>query len=162
MAIDVKKRKRELILQNVKRVPLAAKGEKLARILIILMFFLRGALLLFEIIFSSLTETKISVWSHLLFIPFMFIIYMIYDGNKPLVYIPMVSAPGRLIYHFTAVVPTIASESLTALTVISVIILGAQFFFCIFMSASTRCDVYFTAMQKVNIKLRSEMIGGQK
>ncbi len=162
MAFDVKKRKRELIRENVKNVPIASRGELLARIFILSTFIARTALLLFEVIYSSVTETEISIWSHILFIPFILIIYMIYDGNKSLVYIPMISAPIRLVYHFTAVLPTVASEGVSALTIISLIVLAIQFFASIVMSASTRCDVYFTAMQKVNLKIRSEMLGGKK
>ena len=58
--------------------------------------------------------------------------------------------------------PTVASESVSALTVISLIVLALQFFATIIMSANTKCDVYFTAMQKVNLKIRSEMLGGKK
>ncbi len=162
MAFDVKKRKRELISENVKRVKIAAEGEKLARIFVLLTLISRSILLLFEIIYASVTPTVISVWSHILFIPFILIMYMIYDGNKAFVYIPMFSAPIRLVYHFTSVLPTVATEGVSALTVVSLIFLAAQFFFCVFMSANTKCDVYFTAMQKINLKLRSEMIGGKK
>ena len=162
MAFDVKKRKRELIEENVKKVEMAARGELISRILILAMFMARTFLLFFEIIFTASTEAEISIWSYILFIPFALISYMVYDGNKSLVYIPMVSAPIRLIYHFTAVVPTVASESVSALTVISLIVLALQFFATIIMSANTKCDVYFTAMQKVNLKIRSEMLGGKK
>ena len=162
MAFDVKKRKRELIVENVKNVPMAARGELIARILIISMFIARLFLLIFEIIFSASTETVISIWSHILFLPFIIVIYMLYDGNKTFVYIPMISAPIRLIYHFTAVLPTIKSESVSALTIISLAVLAIQFFASLVMSANTKCDVYFTAMQKVNLKVRSEMLGGKK
>ena len=87
---------------------------------------------------------------------------MIYDGNKTFVYIPMISAPIRLIYHFSAVLPTIASDSISTLTIVSIITLAIQFFASIVMSASTKCDVYFTSMQKVNLKIRSEMLGKRK
>lgn len=162
MAFDVKKRKRELIEENVKKVEMASRGELISRILILSVFITRTFLLFFEIIYSASSSVEISIWSHILFIPFALIIYMVYDGNKSLVYIPMVSAPIRLIYHFTAVVPTVASESVSALTVISLIVLALQFFAAIIMSANTKCDVYFTAMQKVNLKIRSEMLGGKK
>ena len=162
MAFNVKERKRELICENIKRVKIAAEGEKLAKIFVILMLFARSALLIFEIIYSSLSAAEISIWSHLLFLPFLIVIYMVYDGNKPLVYIPMISAPLRLVYHFTAVLPTITAEGVNLLTAVSLVLLAAQFFFAVFMSANTKCDVYFTAMQKVNLKLRSEIIGGRK
>lgn len=162
MGFNVKLRKRELIEENVKKVPMAARGELLARIFILSMFFARSFLLLFEIIYTASSETVISVWSHVLFIPFILVIYMIYDGNKSFVYIPLVSAPVRLIYHFTAVLPTVTAEGVSALTIITLIVLALQFFASIVMSVNTRCDVYFTARQKVNIKLRSEMIGGKK
>lgn len=162
MAFDVKKRKRELIEENVKKVPMASRGELIAKICILSMFIARSILILVEVIYSASTETKISIWSYVLLIPFLFITFMVYDGNKSLVYIPMISAPARLIYHFTAVLPTVATESVSALTVITLLSLAIQFFASIVMSASTKCDVYFTAMKKVNLKIRSEMIGGKK
>ncbi len=162
MAFDVKARKRELIKENVKLVPMAARGEKLARFSVLTIFILRCALFLFEIIYSAVVDVKISIWSHLLLIPFFLILYMIYDGNKTFTYISMLSAPIRLVYHFTAVLPTIVPDGITSLTVVSLVVFIAQFFISVFMSASTRCDVYFVAMQKVNLKLRSEMINGRK
>jgi hypothetical protein len=76
--------------------------------------------------------------------------------------IPTISAPIRLIYHFSAVLPSIEGEGVSALTVITVIVLAIQFFASIVMSANTKCAVYFSAMQKVNFKIRSEMLGGKK
>ena len=162
MAFDVKKRKRELVNENIKLVPMAARGEKLAKISILSILVLRCVLFFFEIIYSASSEIKISIWSHLLLLPFILILYMIYDGNKSLIYIPMFSAPIRLVYHFTAVLPEISPDGITSLTVVSLVVFVAQFFFSVFMSASTRCDVYFAARQKVNLKLRSEMINGRK
>ena len=162
MAFDVKKRKRELIEENVRRVKIAKEGEHLARIFVSLILVARSVLLLFEIIYASVTSAEVSVWSHVLFVPFILVMYMIYDGNKPFVYIPMISAPIRLVYHFTSVLPTVSEDGVCALTIVSLVLLGAQFFFSLIMSANTKCDVYFTAMQKVNLKLRSEMIGGKK
>lgn len=156
---DVNKRKRQLIKENVDQVPMAARGRKLAKLSVLSVLGLRAALLIFEIIFCAVLNIKISIWSHLLFLPFLLIMYMVYDGNKSLVYIAMISAPVRLIYHFASVLPTISTGGINALTVVSLVVLIAQFAFSVFMSASTRCDVYFVAMQKVNLKLRSEMIG---
>jgi hypothetical protein len=162
MAFDVKKRKRELIKENVKNVPEAAGGELLARILVLTIFAARAFLIIFELIFCSSSTAKISVWSYVLFLPFILIVYMIYDGNKSFVAIPTISAPIRLIYHFSAVLPSIEGEGVSALTVITVIVLAIQFFASIVMSANTKCAVYFSAMQKVNFKIRSEMLGGKK
>ena len=163
MAFDIKKRKRELIKKNIKSVPLVAGGEKITRVLVIIMLLLRAALLLFEIIYSSVTGTETSIWSHLLFIPFVIVVFMMYDGNKAFVYIPMISAPIRLVYHFSAVLPVILPEGgISAVTIFSLIVLASQFFFSIVLSASTKCDVYFSTMQKINLKLRSEMINGGK
>ena len=162
MAFDVKKRKRELIKENVKLVPLAARGEKLARITILSILGLRCALFLFEIIYYSVKDLKISVWSHLLLIPFFIILYMLYDGNKSFVYIAMFSAPIRLVYHFAVVLPLISEDGISALTVMSLIVFASQFFISVYLSANSKCDAYFLAMQKVNLKIRSEMIGKSK
>ena len=159
MAFNVKQRKRELIEENVKKSPQASSGELIARVLVLTVFILRSFLAIFEAIYSSSTGAEISVWSYVLFVPFILIIYMIYDGNKSFVYIPVISAPIRLVYHFSAVLPTISVEGVSALSVISVIVLSVQFFAFIIMSASSKCDVYFSAMQKINFKIRSEMIG---
>lgn len=162
MAFDVKKRKRELIKEYVKNVPEAAKGELLTRILILSIFIARAFLIVFELIFCASTETKISVWSYVLFVPFLLVIYMIYDGNKSFVSIPMISAPIRILYYFSSVLPSIEGGAAGALTVISILVLAIQFFASIVMSANSKCAIYFTAMQKVNLKVRSEMLGGKK
>ena len=162
MAFDVKKRKRELIKENIDSVPVANHGRKIAKFSLFAIVLLRFFLFVFEIIYFAQVEAKTSVWSHLLLLPFLLILYMIYDGNKSFVYIPMLSAPIRLVYHFTSVLPSLAVEGISALTVISLIVFIAQFFVSIVLSAATSCDVYFSAMQKVNLKLRSEMINGRR
>jgi len=162
MAFNVKARKRELINENIKLVPVAAHGAKLAGISILSIVGLRLALLLFEIIYALVIDIKISIWSHLLLLPFFLVLYMLYDGNKSFVYISLFSAPLRLVYHFAAVVPLIASKTVSPLTVVTVVIFAAQFFISVYLSASTKCDSYFLARQKVNLKLRSEMINGRK
>ena len=159
MAFNVKQRKRDLIEENIRRVKDAASGERIARASVIAMFLARAFLIIFEAIYSSSIGAEISIWSYLLFLPFIMIIYMIYDGNRSFVFIPMISAPVRLLYHFSIVLPTIAVEGVSALSVISVIALALQFFASIIMSASTKCSIYFSAMQKINLKIRSEMIG---
>ena len=159
MAFDIKKRKRELVRENVEIVPIAAHGKKLTKIAILSIIGLRCALCLFEIIYSSVKDFKISIWSYVLLIPFLFILYMLYDGNKSFVYIAMISAPIRLVYHFTVILPLIANEEISALTVASLIVFATQFFLSIYMSTASKCDAYFLAMQKVNLKLRAEMIG---
>ena len=87
---------------------------------------------------------------------------MIYDGNKSLIYISVFSAPIRLVYHFSKVLPSLEVEGITALTVASVVVMAVQFFISVFISANNKCDAYFAAMQKINLKLRSEMINGRK
>jgi hypothetical protein len=159
MAFDVKKRKRDLIEENIKKDKTAASGERIARAAVIAMFLARAFLIIFEAIYSASSGAEISIWSYLLFLPFIMIIYMIYDGNRSFVFIPMISAPIRLLYHFSTVLPSITVEGVSALSIVSVIVLALQFFASIIMSASTKCSVYFSAMQKINLKVRSEMIG---
>ncbi len=156
---DIKKRKKQLIEENILSSPLASAGKKRVTLSVIVIFFTRLFFLIFDNIYLGVAGGENNIWIQLLILPLMLILYMIYDGNKALVYIPMISAPLRLIYHFTAILPTLPTEGVTAYTCIYLLVFITQFAFAIFMSASSRCDTYFTAMQKVNLKLRGEMLG---
>lgn len=155
---NVNKRKKELIRENIDVVPIAKRGRRLAGVSLSVIAGLRIFLLIFELIYSAAVSYSGSVIPHVLILPYLLILYMVYDGNKSLVYIGMISAPVRLVYHFSTVLPMLPGDNITALTVVSLIVLFAQFILSVFMAFSTRCDVYFSGMQKVNLKLRSEMI----
>ena len=162
MDFDIKKRKRELIKEGFRLVPAAKSGEKLVKISVLSILALRAALLIFEIIFSSVVGARVSLWSQLLLVPFILILYMIYDGNKGVIFISTLSAPVRILYHFSTVLPTVAENGKTLFTVATLAVLVAQLIISVFISASAKCGTYFGVMQKVNLKLRSEIINGKR
>lgn len=161
-SFNVGQRKKELLREYIAESPLAARGQVLVKRLTLALALLRTALVIFDVIYLEVQSVSPSVWSNLLALPLLLILYMIYDGNKGLVYIVMISAPARMIYLFTVTVPSFTAPEVNVYIVITILVLALQFFFAIFMSASNRCDMYFAARQKVNMKIRAEMMAGRK
>ncbi len=156
---DIKKRKKELIQENILSAPFAANGRKRVTISILTILILRFVFLIFDNIYLGVVGGENNIWIQLLILPLILVLYMIYDGNRAMVYTLMISAPLRLIYHFTVILPSLPTEGVTTYTIIYMTVFEIQFGFAIFMSASSRCETYFTTMQKINLKLRAEMLG---
>ncbi len=159
MIFDIKARKRQLIAENIDSSSLAKKGRINAKISVLVILITRIAFLVFDCIYLAVINADNNIWLQLLILPLIILLYMIYDGNKAMSYIIMISAAARMIYHFTTIIPALPTEGITFYTIIYLIVFEIQFALAVFLSASPKCDIYFTAMQKINIKIRSEMIG---
>ena len=156
---DVRKRKKQLIRLNIEANEKAMAGKRIAAISVAAMFLARLALMIFEIIYCAVRGYDAAVWPHLLFLPFMIAAYMIFDGNKPLSSVLMIAAALRIVYHFAVVFPGLGVNGMNALSAVTVLIYLAQFLVFLFLNSSPKCELYFSIMQKINLKIRSEMIG---
>ncbi len=157
--MNVSERKKHLINENLKKSTAAQSGMRLAKISVLLIIALRLILLLYELIYFSSAEVKISVISELLVLPMMLILYMVYDGNKGLSAITLISATVRIIYHFASVYATLPEGSgANAYTAVFLIIMAAQFILSLVLTTSKMCAEYFILRQRVNMQIRSEML----
>ncbi|MBR2965250.1 MAG: hypothetical protein IKC34_01730 [Clostridia bacterium] len=151
---DVKKKKRDMIKERIDTDPVALRGMRVSRAALLLLLLFRLVLLVFEIVYFSASELKIGVLSNLLLIPMLLILYMIYDGNKGLAGILMVSAVVRVIYLFSSVYPTLP-DGVGADVYLGVylFVMAFQFAAIILMTAYAPAVAYFDKMQAINMEV---------
>lgn len=149
---DVKKKKRALIVERIDSDSVAHLGMLVSRSALLILLFLRLGLFLFEIIFTSVSGLTLDAVSSLLLVPMLLIFYMIYDGNKGLAGILMISAVVRGVLLFTSLLPTFPEGALTNVFVgIYLAIMGLQFAGILLITAYAPCVSYFTKMQEINM-----------
>ena len=158
--LTVRDRKKQLVKELVHNNPTAAKGMKVASVSIILIIAVRIALAIYEAVFFTLSGVGISLVSNLLILPGILVLYMVYDGNKALTSVTMISAFIRIIYYFSTVYSTLPETTGTAAyTGVYITVMLFQFLTSIFISENPSCKEYCNIMQRINFRIRSEMTG---
>ena len=158
--LTVRDRKKQLVRELVHTNDTAKKGMKNASISILLIIAVRIALAIYEIAYFSLCEVKTSIVSYLLILPGILVLYMVYDGNKGLASVTMISAFIRIIYYFSSVYSLLPETGATAAyTGVYITVMLFQFVLSIFISENPKCKEYFNIMQRINFRIRGEMTG---
>lgn len=151
---NVKHKKRDMIKERIDTDPMLARGMRVSKVALLLLLLLRVILFIVETVYFGASNLKVDVVSNLLLIPMLFILYMIYDGNKGLAGVLAIFAIVRVIYLFSAVYPTLPTDSGAGIFVgLYLFVMAFQFVAIILMTAYTPCVKYFEKMQGINMEL---------
>ena len=161
VGFDVKRYKRKLITEQIDTDPVAKRGMAVSRSTLLGLVFLRLALFVFEIIYYSVAQLSLNVVSTLLLLPMLLIVYMVYDGNKGISSVLLVSAIVRAIWLFSSVYPTLpAGSAANAYLGVYLAVMAYQFAVILLMTVYAPCVAYFGKMQKINMEVASALRGG--
>lgn len=157
--MTVKEKKKSLIKQEIFADRTASLGMKAVSHTVLSLFLIRTALFVFELIFFSIKDIKLSVISNILLLPFFFILYMIFDGNRGIIAIPEISAVVRVIVYFSTTHKALGAVSFGgAYTGVFLACMVLQFALCILIQNLPACSLYFKKMQGINFKLQKEIM----
>ena len=135
----------------------AARGKRLIAFSLYTLMLLKITLALFESPTFIILHSPINVLSILLVAPLMLVLYFIHRGAKGFTYVLLVSATLRLIFYFSFILPDLTDCNMTnTYSVILFSVMLAQFFISLFLLVSFDCDTYFSAVQRITIKIHSE------
>ncbi len=150
-------RKTELLLEYLNQNRRVLRGKKIVTLSLLTILFLRAALVLLEIPVFIIQGKPVNLTAIILFIPLLFILHVIAGGAKGFTYVTLVSSTARLIAYFALVYKTMPQNTLTDFY--SFILFGVlmiQFFLSLLLLISYECDAYFTALQRITIKVQGE------
>ena len=161
VGFDVKQYKRKLIAERIDTDPVAKRGMAVSRTTLLGLVFLRLALFVYEIIYYSIAHISLNVVSTLLLPLMLMIAYMVYDGNKGIASVLMISAVVRAIWLFASVYPTLpAGGGANAYIGIYLAVMAYQFSVTLLMTAYAPAVAYFSKMQTINMEVASALRGG--
>lgn len=150
-------RKEQLLLEYVGENKKALRGRRIIFYSLWVILLLKLSLALFEIPVFIILHKPVHILSVLFVLPLFLVLYVIYKGAKGFTYVLLISSTIRLIIYFVAVYKTLPYTSLTnAYTFILFGVLLIQFFISLLLLISFDCDTYFTAVQRINIKVHGE------
>ena len=153
-AFNVKEKKRELIIERIDADSVASRGMRISRFAMLALLLLRLSLFIYELVYLPSVGLEVGVVSSLLLIPMLLILYMIYDGNKGLAGVLLISAVVRAVYLFASVYPTLPKDSAAGVYVgIYLFVMAFQFLSLVLVTAYAPCTLYFEKMQKINMDL---------
>ncbi len=153
-AINVRERKKELIIERIDCDPVARRGMRISRAAILALLLLRLSLFVYELVYLPSAGLEVGVISSLLLIPMLFILYMIYDGNKGLAGVLLISAVVRSVYLFASAYPTLPKDSAAGVYVGAYLfVMAFQFVSLVLVTAYAPCTKYFEKMQSINMDL---------
>ena len=158
---DVKRYKRKLIIEQIDTDPVAKRGMAVSRTTLLGLVFLRLALFIFEVIYYSIANVSLNVISTLLLLPMLMIAYMVYDGNKGIASVLMVSAVVRALWLFASVYPTLPEGGGANVYIgIYLTVMAYQFAVTLLMTAYAPAIAYFNKMQTINMQVAAALRGG--
>ena len=158
---DVKRYKRKLIIEQIDTDPVAKRGMAVSRTTLLGLVFLRLALFIFEVIYYSIANVSVNVISTLLLLPMLMIAYMVYDGNKGIASVLMISAVVRALWLFSSVYPTLPEGGGANVYIgIYLAVMAYQFAVILLMTAYGPCITYFSTMQVINTQVAAALRGG--
>ena len=158
---DVKSYKRKLIAERIDTDPVAKRGMTVSRTTLLGLVFLRLALFVFEAIYYSISNISLNAVSTLLLLPMLMIVYMVYDGNKGISSILMISAVVRAVWLFSSVYPTLpAGDGANVYIGVYLAVMAYQFAVTLLMTAYGPCITYFSTMQVINMEVATALRGG--
>ena len=158
---DVKRYKRKLIIEQIDTDPVAKRGMAVSRTTLLGLVFLRLALFIFEVIYYSIANVSLNVISTLLLLPMLMIVYMVYDGNKGISSVLMVSAVVRALWLFASVYPMLPEGGGANVYIgIYLVVIAYQFAVTLLMTAYAPAIAYFNKMQTINMQVAAALRGG--
>lgn len=159
--MDVKHVKRKMIAERIDTDPVARRGMAVTRGTLLGLLFLRLALFAFEMIYYSTAGLEIRLVSNLLLLPLLILIYMIYDGNRGVSTLLLVSAIVRAVWLFSSVYPTLPlGVGANAYIGSYLAVMAYQFAVTLLMTAYNPSIAYFGKMQSINMELGAALRGG--
>ena len=161
--MTLRDRKRQLTREIVDRDVEASYGKLLTTRAVITVAVTRILLAVYEIIYFSIANVEINVWSLLLILPGLLILYMISDGNKALAGILTIAGAVRLLLLFASTLITLPKNAggIVYISVAGVILLS-QAILSSFVSINEKCNSYALAMRKVNMRVQAEFLSGRR
>ena len=158
---DVKHYKRKLIAEYIDTDPVTKRGMAVSRTTLLGLVFLRLALFIFELIYYSIANVSLNVISTLLLPLMLMIAYMVYDGNKGIASVLMISAVVRALWLFSSVYPTLPEGGGANVYIgIYLAVMAYQFAVTLLMTAYGPCITYFSTMQVINTRVAAALRGG--
>ena len=159
--LNIKEKKRRLIIERIDSDPVAKRGMKVTRTTLLVLLLLRALLFLYELIYFGMVGVEVGVISNLLLIPMLLIVYMVYDGNRGISGILMIAAIVRAINLFATVYPTLPAGAGTNVYIGAYLaVMAYQFAVTLLMTAYAPSIAYFAKMQTINMELSALLQGG--
>ena len=153
------KRREQLISEYVSENQNARRGRRNVLYSLWTIFILKAALALFEIPTFIILHKPLNIMAILLVLPLIFVLHIINHGAKGFSYLLLISSTLRLLIYFAAIYKNLPECNLT--NAYSFILFGAliaQFFLSLFLLINFDCDTYFSAAQRITIKVQGEFM----
>ena len=160
---DLNARKATLLREYLSENKSAKTGHNLISLSLIIIFILRTAITVFEIPVFIITQKPINLTAIILFLPLLLILYVINKGAKGFTYVILISSALRMVLYFALVYPSMPESSLTLVYSLSLFFtLLLQFLLSLLILLGPKCDLCFTAMQRISIRVHGEEMLRQK
>ena len=157
------KKKAQLISKYMDENKNAARGRRLVILSLYTLLILRVALALFEIPTFIILRSPLNILSIFLLLPLALFLFLISKGAKGFTYVILIASIFRLIIYFALISDTLEQTALTdAYAIILSGVLLIQFFISLFLLVSFDCDTYFSAVQRITIKVHGEELLAQR
>ena len=151
------KRKSELVAKYINCNKNAAIGKRRVIFSLRALFILKFALAVFEIPTFIILRAPLNILSVTLLIPLLPVMDLIRNGDKGFTYVILTSSVLRLIFYFVTAFGSLPNHSLTDIySIILPTVLLIQFCISLFLIVNFDCDTYFSAVQRIKIKVHAE------
>ena len=143
--------------EHLRENPTARSGFLLLRSSMLLLLALRLAFTVFEAIYFIIAGTPINLFGTAFLLPFLLIIYIIYNGQKLFGYFLLGGSVIRLIFFYATVyekLPAAPLREVYSVTLFAVLII--QFILSLLYIFNSRCDSYFIAYHRINLRVSGE------
>ena len=159
-SINIKEKKRTLIIERIDSDPVAKRGMKVTRSTLLILLLLRALLFVYELIYFGIAGLPVRVVSNLLLVPMLLIVYMLFDGNRGVSSVLMIAAVVRSIHLFAAVYPTLPTDAVANVYIGAYLfVMAYQFVVTVLTTAYAPANAYFTKMQSINMELSALLRG---
>ena len=161
-SINIKEKKRRLIIERIDSDPVARRGMKVTRSTLLILLLLRALLFIYELIYCNMVGLEVGLVSNLLLIPMLLIVYMVYDGNRGISGVLMIAAVVRAVNLFSTVYPILPTDTGANVYMgVYLFIMAYQFAVTLLVTAYAPAVAYFAKMQAINMELSALLGGGQ-
>lgn len=161
ITVNIKEKKRQLIAERIDKDPIAKRGMKVTRTILLILVLMRLALFIYELVYFNAAGLKVGVVSNLLLIPMLLVVYMLYDGNRGISGVLLIAAVVRSINLFASVFPTLPEGSGADVYIgVYLFVMSYQFAVTLLVTAYAPAVAYFAKMQTINMELSTLIRGG--
>ncbi len=156
--MNIRSRKKQLIFEKIRSNKKIDAGRRIVLFSVSAILLFRLILFFFELAYFSAKGISVSILSNVLLLPLMLILYMIYDGNKGIASIPAISAVIRIVVYFSSTHAQVSEAGGNLYTGLLIAVMVLQFATSVLVSAASKCQDYFTAMQGINLQIQKEFL----